>query len=104
MMTLATGAAAGAVAGGMEEEEAPEYPPPPAYFRMFAPPAKAHDEYEDEEGEGEEGQHQGRSAREDGGEAGEEDNFPLPPPAIPLRGMPVSVFGFPVAFLDEVKA
>ena len=85
----------------MEAEEAPEYPPPPAYFRMFAPPMKAHEDEDEDEAEEEEVL--GTSKRGEG-EAGEEDNFPLPPPAIPLRGTPVSVFGFPVAYLDEVRA
>jgi len=58
------------------------------------------------EEEGEEEEEEGAAAKdEEAGEGvvGKEENFPLPPPAIPLRGKPVTVFGFPVAYLDEVS-
>jgi hypothetical protein len=98
-------AGAGVAGGDPREEEAPEYPPPPAYYRLFAPPvpttaAAALD------GDGADAEEEGEGGAAMGGigpMGEEEDSFPLPRPALPRRGQRVEVFGFPLAFLDEVR-
>jgi hypothetical protein len=72
---------------------------------MFAPRGRL-DIHRGGEDEGEEEEEEGAAAKDEeagDGVVGKEENFPLPPPAIPLRGKPVTVFGFPVAYLDEVS-